>query len=232
MLPRTFQGDLEAILNSKIPIALARFGDGEYAVLHRRAYYSADSWSSGKNPWITSRLRQALTASLSGYIVGIASPCCMLKETPFYVREAKEPTTFATIFSHYNRTRTQEVFRSWDAVKVSSKANADFSLPANGVDDYWNLDKLVTNLLRVDKPILISGGPAACVVVHELWKRGSRRHAVLDVGAIFDPLRPVYEQMQNHECSWGRRSARKNTKVFPPSKISLQRARAKARFRR
>jgi hypothetical protein len=58
------------------------------------------------------------------------------------------------------------------------------------VNSDFDLDALVRRLLAVRRPILVSAGPAACVIVHEYWQRAvpEQRQVIVDVGSAIDEL--------------------------------------------
>ena len=72
------------------------------------------------------------------------------------------------------------------AVMVSS-TGGDFTVPENlfAATDF-DLDELVTRLLAVDRPILVSAGPLSAVLIHQYWQRATHKQIILDVGSALD----------------------------------------------
>lgn len=105
--------------------ALARFGDGEAAVIQRQeisAGYTNRPWS-----WRPSRgvgdecFAQELSASFDydspGYVVGVSCPCCGPADSAYYIARLSEVrrrkrVTYANIFSNGNWQHLNEYFIS------------------------------------------------------------------------------------------------------------------------
>jgi hypothetical protein len=64
----------------------------------------------------------------------------------------------------------------------------DFWVPDDFLSTRFDIDQLVQRLLGVKRPILVSAGPASCVIVHRYWQRAKRdeRQVIVDVGSEID----------------------------------------------
>jgi hypothetical protein len=212
-----FQRDLSRLVDTSRPVALVRFGDGEYHLLNSEAYAARSGWTLARPSWIRERLRASLVASLPNYWVGISPPCDWPLGTAYYRPLVKAHKTFATVFSHAN----YHAFRQMVAPKgplagaciVGPGKKADHQVPLDGVNRKWDLDGLVDRLLSETRPILVAAGPCACVVVHEYWRRcpDGDRQTILDVGAAIDPIlhgketRDFHQSdspLRFHACNW------------------------------
>jgi hypothetical protein len=54
----------------------------------------------------------------------------------------------------------------------------------------FDIDLLVARLLRVQRTMLISAGPASAIIIHRYWQRAEpeRRQVIVDVGSAIDEL--------------------------------------------
>lgn len=214
----TFAAALARFTKPARPLALARFHDGEYHVLNGLPYKARSGWTLGRPSWVRDRLRAALTAKLPDYWVGLSPPCDFPRGTAYYrplIRTAQR--TFATVFQHRNFPAAEGAFRRGvfeKACLVSPRGGA-FRVPANGVAQPWDLDALVTELLKERRPILLAAGPCAAVIVHEYWKRcpKAQRQTILDIGATLDrkihgrKTREYHDganPLRHHVCRWDR----------------------------
>lgn len=214
-----FDADLRAFADAFFygpPFALSRFGDGEESLLRKRMFYvnkGVEQWHSGGTDWARGQLATALRFRGPGYYVGIASSCCAPKAHQYLARHSRlnsQHLTFATLFCHGNYDRTLELNLARNAVVVGSHPDAEVRVPANAINEPWDVDALLTRLASVDKPILVAAGPAACWIVQQYWAR-SPKQTIVDVGALFDPVlhgcasRPYHDERsgwREHCCVW------------------------------
>lgn len=204
--------DFEALLRSKDPIALVRFGDGEGALLTGKAHVAAnDEWSVRAGPhWITSDLRASLVRNSPGYCVGLPPNCC-LREYVVLHEQARAPLgqrTFATLFLHGNLHRMRELYDHYKPIAVGNIGQ--IRVPARTVESGCaNIDKIVDEMLRVERPMFVSAGPLANLIIDSYWQRQTvdRRQVVLDVGSALDvfltgkPTRYYHEgRLLSHHC--------------------------------
>lgn len=206
-----FRSDLNALLQAvkdARPFALTRFHDGEYAVCEGRGYKARSPWSSTSRAWLRPQLLEALQTMEPGLVLGVSPSCCHPAAARYYSRNVKQhPATFATLFQNANYSPAFLALREMPHVLVGSSDAAQVRVPGNAVEDSWDLDSVVEQLVGVDKPIFVAAGPAACVIVTKLWQR-YKRVPVIDVGALFDDRTRDYHsptnKLRTHVCGWSR----------------------------
>lgn len=220
MSERAFQRDLSRLVDTSRPVALVRFGDGEYHLLNGEPYRARSGWTlASRSSWLRDRIEASLVAVLPDYWVGISPPCDWPIGTAYFRPKVKARRTFATVFSHSNYPRFRKLVAPRGALAgaclVGPGKKADYPVPLNGVVRKWDLDGLVDKLFAEERPILVAAGPCACVIVHEYWKRcdPAKRQTILDVGAAIDPIlhgkgtRDFHgsaSALRFHTCSWDR----------------------------
>lgn len=182
--------DFEAVLAATEPFALVRFGDGEAALLTGKAHKAANGeWSVGTaGSWITPALRESLARVADGYCVGLPPGCCLPAHVKLH-HEARVPVasrTFATLFLHGNLERTPELIEALQPVFVGRLGS--IMVPDRGVEAPCDLDGIVEQMLAVERPMLVSAGPLANVLIDRYWQQQApeRRQIVLDVGSALD----------------------------------------------
>ena len=174
------------------PFAFVRFADGERAICTGQPIQGADGWNyaGGSSPF-----RDALLAALRytdpDYYVGISDSCCDPEAKAWYLREIALPrsqVTFSNIFVNGNYSRFRQLHLS-DAATVASDGG-DYWVPADVLNTPFDIDGLVERLLGVKRPILVSAGPASCVIIHRYWLRAPahQRRVIVDVGSAIDEL--------------------------------------------
>lgn len=235
MFTHHFKQDYEAIeaaLKQGKVFALSRFGDGEWAILKKKRYRSADAWSSKGETWIRAALLESLQADLPGYCVGYSPPCCHPKCVGFYadnMRVAPAFRTYATVFFHGNFPRAKQFFSKLDSVTVGSSPHSNIRVSGDVVTEAFDTDAVLRQMLEVrDKPILLAAGPAACVLIHRYWrwtmKNPQDRVACIDIGALLDESthgkRTRYYHdpssgLHEHFCNFTDWSAAKQRQVVP-----------------
>ncbi|HWB11545.1 MAG TPA: glycosyltransferase [Pirellulales bacterium] len=170
------------------PFAFVRFGDGERAICMRKPVQAQDGWSyDGRATAFSAELNAALRCDLPGYYLGISDACCDAAAKEWYLQHVKVPLdrlTFANIFVNANYRRFQQIDTS-DMVIVASEGG-DYWVPEDLVNGNFDLDRLVERLLSVDRPILVSAGPASCVIIHKYWQRAAKKQVIVDVGSAID----------------------------------------------
>lgn len=216
-----FKNDLQAFGEAfwrGEPFALARFADGEWKICAgkmTRTDKAHETWWSHR---YTTEPRRLLLAALRyaapSYYVGISSSC--YEAAAGYlrgqVRVRKTNLTFATLFCHSNYDAFLDLDLRKGSVLVSS-AGGDFAVPKNAVNEEWDLDGLLAELTKVDRPILVAAGPAACWIIHKYWamQPPEKRQIIVDVGAAYDPeihgenTRPYHDPnngWRKHACRW------------------------------
>lgn len=183
--------DFDAILEAEEPFALVRFGDGESALMTGRPHLAASGEWRVPNPgahWMQGPLRQALGRNMHGYCVGLPTACCLRDhvELHHHARVPASQRTFATIFLHGNLDRIPELVRRHDPVLVGRLG--EIEVPANGVEVGCDFDPIVASMLEIDRPMFVSAGPLANVLIDLYWQRQvpAKRQITLDVGSALD----------------------------------------------
>ena len=183
--------DFDAIVAADEPFALVRFGDGESALMTGKPHLAASGEWRIEKPgahWLQGPLRHALGRNMHGYCVGLPSACCLRDhmELHHHARVPASQRTFATIFLHGNLDRMGELVRRHDPVLVGRMG--EIEVPANGVEAGCDFDPIVAQMLAVDRPMFVSAGPLANVLIDLYWQRQApaKRQIVLDMGSALD----------------------------------------------
>lgn len=212
MLALDHRRDFDALLRSNEPLALVRFGDGEGALLTGKAHVAAnDEWTArAGHHWITDDLRASLVRNSPGYCVGLPPNCC-LREYVVLHEQARAPLgqrTFATLFLHGNLHRMRELYERYKPIVVGNVGQ--IRVPKRIVESGCiDLDAIVEQMLQAERPMFVSAGPLANLLIDRYWQRQriERRQTVLDVGSALDvfltgkPTRYYHEgKLLSHHC--------------------------------
>lgn len=226
-----FVDDFWAIRNAMVSgkrFALARFADGERALLEGKPLVGCDGWESPTTPEFQRALRDALTYSDNGWHLGISCRCCDLDSHVFYLRHASIPIsriTFSNLFANANRSRaTSLIMKDILVAPVQGKMFADMPfirVPLNCVGDLGAVDYIVQQLKshthRVNMygpertKIFVAAGPAACIIAHRYWMSCCDPLPIIDIGSAFDtvihghPTRGYHHEdspTANKVCVW------------------------------
>jgi 2-polyprenyl-3-methyl-5-hydroxy-6-metoxy-1,4-benzoquinol methylase len=184
-----FTTDFDQIDLAGPPFALVRFADGEREVCQGQPLVVArDGWvfPGGESP-LTRALNEALRYTAPDYYIGISDSCCDRAAHEWYLQQVRVPLeqlTFSNLFVNANYRR----FRRLDlrGAAVVSCGRGDFRIPEDLFAGNFDVDALVEQLLRVDRPILVSAGPLSAVIIHRYWLRAPRKQPILDVGSALD----------------------------------------------
>lgn len=203
MFSQDFRKDLDALLgvlrDQDAPaIALARFHDGEHALLRGRKYKAVSGWvGDGSKSWIVKPLLDSLRCRLPGYHVGFSDITTLPDAYGWYVSQVKVPRprfTFATLFQYANHAKSLAYFKANrdQFVLVGCNERCDIRVPANASKVRFDVERVVDEILDARKPAILAAGPAACLIAHRYWERTvdlpeERKH-VIDVGAAIDPM--------------------------------------------
>lgn len=202
-----FASDLRAVrfaIGEGESFALARFGDGERAILEGRPITIDKPHEQWTNPdeQFRSDLWASLTYGRPGWHVGISCPCCDQASYDWYsVRRLVPGTrvTFANIFANANG---QEAYRLFESlmnsgrnILVSSHPRADVVVSTScvstaAVDEAIERLRIVSGA-TVDGPflpLLLACGPAANVIAWKVFHRKLHLGPILDIGSCLDPL--------------------------------------------
>lgn len=217
MFVQDFDRDFQAIVETEEPFALARFHDGEHAILENLPYSSASKWTTvGQEIWLRDELGEILRTHLDRFFIGISPPCCAPSAAHFYRRATtlhRTQITFATIFSNRNYRRVPKLRARFQDAFIVSSGEGDVAVPKNGVSESWDVDAVVEELLTVDRPILVAAGPCANLIIHRYWDRQDpeKRQTIIDVGAALDVqihghktrhYQEVTSAALHHSCDW------------------------------
>lgn len=214
MFSQDFRRDFDVVLRETEPFALVRFGDGEIALLDGVPHVSSDPWRVSGSTWLRAALAETLTASLDRYCLGLPGSCCIKGgyELRQRVRVPRAQLTIATLFMHGNRGRIGELFERFRSAVVVSSWMGDIRVPANGVNEAWDVDAVVAQLRDVDRPVLLAAGPCSNLIAHRYWRDQpkDRRQIILDVGSALDCLHGRVSRhydgaghfMRQHFCVW------------------------------
>lgn len=219
--------------------SLSRWGDGELMILEnqfidlRNVKNGEFCYDPSEKKYEKSRdlLNRAYTYRDSGYYVGIACRCCVGYEKFKYMIEKSgqpdENLTWANIFVNANYNKFLELYIPEFSNKkiimvVNDKANTDlltFNVEKTfyvGTDAWFENLNIIDKLKKVieeenvtDTIFLISAGPLADILAHQLWDF-SKRNTYIDIGSVFDTLmgmKPTRGYLKGHAtlnktCIW------------------------------
>jgi len=193
---------------------LARYADGEYAVMSGRKIKGIDGWTSTD---YVSKLGQDSIESLSvrdpNYIYGIACPCCDREAYYWIVSRLAEKATisFSNIFVNHNYFKFVKKFEELkrDAIVIANEKARDKQignlniLKFYGVGgeciDFWEKegDKLVQQIINEvgdlkNKLFVVSAGPMSEPIIYKLYKHNPH-NTYIDFGSAID--RYIHENL-------------------------------------
>jgi 2-polyprenyl-3-methyl-5-hydroxy-6-metoxy-1,4-benzoquinol methylase len=174
------------------PFAFVRFGDGERAICEGRRVECQDGWTfDGVPTQFAADLNASLRFNDPDYFIGISDSCCDRAAHDWFLKQITAPldhVTFANIFVNWNYRRFRQL--DWSGFVIVANGGGDVWVPDDLVCGNYDIDGLVTQLLGVDRPILLAAGPASCVIAHKYWLRAdpARRQTIVDVGSAIDEL--------------------------------------------
>lgn len=217
MFEHDFIKDFDRLFNEKEPFAFVRFHDGEHAILEGIPYRAASKWTSaGGDVWIRDELKEVLHTQLDRFFIGVSPPCCAPQATHYYRTKLPPDAsllTFATLFQYKNFRRMKLFKERFKNALFVGSGEADINVPQNGVVKEWDVDVVVDEMLKSDRPVFVAAGPCANIIIYRYWKRQDpvRRQTVVDVGAAFDvqihrqETRDYHKRtnaMASHVCAW------------------------------
>ena len=199
LLTRSFESDFDSLVESIGPhysggaLAFARFADGEAACIWNRSHKAKSDgweWHGGRRSTLSERLLAALRYDAHGYHLGITAAEHHPRDHNLLLSEVRLGMTFVTfaeifIFANYGK------FALLNLDHCCTIGNhGEIPTPKTPDDPAWEktIDELIPYMVECSRPMLISAGPWACVIVHEYWKRCPKqmRRVVLDVGSAMD----------------------------------------------
>lgn len=212
-----YAADLEAIRVWGPPYALVRFGDGERALMEGSPIAGIDGWVYRGGPhWLQQPLLDALACDDEGYHVGRSCPCCDPDSSAYFEPRIGVPParrTFANLFVNANWPRFQEKLNvgALDQFTIVASVGGTIPIPVNCVEHELDLDPILAQMFASAKPLLVSGGPVAKVLVHRYWREAPQPQIILDVGSALDPAlkrrgtRPYHDPTRadaSRVCHW------------------------------
>lgn len=206
-LVQDFSADFESLTGALCPsyigsLAFARYADGEAAIMRGKPHNAKSDgwrWRSAWKSALPDRLLEALRYNAHGWHLGITAEDHHAKDHAYLMNEVRvEPqfVTFAEIFIFANYQRFIRLNLD-HCLTIGQRCDVD--VPGRPDDPAWaqTIDDLVPFMVQCSRPMLVSAGPWACVLLHEYWKRcpQSMRRVVLDVGSALD---------EQHKKRWTR----------------------------
>jgi hypothetical protein len=183
------------------PFAFVRFADGERAVCTGKPVdVPRDGWAYAGGPsTLADDLNRALRHAAPDYYLGVSDGCCDRPARDWYLEQVRVPlsqVTFSNVFINANYRRFRRL-NLHGAVVVGS-GRADFRVPENLFAGGFDIDRLVEELVKVDRPILVAAGPASAVIIHKYWLRAARKRPIVDVGSALDEWTKGYRTRPYH----------------------------------
>lgn len=217
-LMKTFKEDFNKFvnkLNTNENFALTRFGDGEMMLLNRQHINlmkkGVGEFEYDGNPVYDRSielLKNAYTADIDNYFVGIACPCCVGNDKSASMKKgtglSDDKLTWANIFVNANYPHTVDTIiplikkREHDIVLVSHEKSDITNLPwtqlrsqfypikSNAWVENIDLIDIISDVEYKGKIMLICAGPFANILAHELFRRNNR-NTYIDFGSVLDP---------------------------------------------
>jgi len=193
------------------PFALARFGDGEKAILHnipcnRKGF----KFDPEKDQKFRMNLIKALKLKMKDYFVGISRKPELFS---WYQNMVQSQSLDAALFINENYldfiNKIVPLFQTRDIILVCNKKAKFENLPFKcekihyisdnaWKNDIW--DNLFFDLVWAldTKIVLVAGGPYSCTLIAELWK-DLPYHLFIDIGSALDPYLYGKKTRKYHE---------------------------------
>lgn len=199
LMTRDYEHDFDSLIEtlspsySGSPLAFSRFADGEAAIIFGGSHSAKSDgweWHGGRRSELPQRLKDALQYAELGYHLGITAEEHHPRDHKRLLNEVKLGLSFITyaeifIFANYQRFQRMTLDHC-----CTIGGTGEVRTPKTPDDVAWNktIDELVPFMVECSRPMLVSAGPWACVLIHEYWKRCPKnmRRVVLDVGSAMD----------------------------------------------
>ncbi len=208
---QNFRGDLTGMIDAlqhSEPFAFVRYGDGERAIIERRALQVnkyLEQWDSkgADSDAFAERLEASLVEGCDGWYVGVSCPCCDPPAHQWYLSKMRAPrgrVTYANLVVNGNWPIWMDEALKWwgtgylkKAALVACDSRADYQVrpnAVNGFDALQALDDLADELRSETRPIFVAAGPAAEVLIHRYWTitPPEQRQPIIDIGSTFDVM--------------------------------------------
>lgn len=219
-----FVGDytrLAAIMRQAIagepcePLALSRFGDGEFAIMNDIEFSARRSgWFYDEGATVSWRdqLRESYEWSGDGYYLGIPSAETHWTCHSFFMDRITTPISricaseilFFANYARFVSEFTPEEIRKCFA--IVGGFFGDVRIPKNCIANPPDLRDVVKQMEDTGRHLLVCAGPFASVIVREYWMRVKSRKICLDIGSALDPwLRGITTRKHHQENQKRRR---------------------------
>lgn len=220
--------------------ALARYADGEYAIMSGKKIKGIDGWTSTD---YVSKLGQDSINSLSmdapDYIYGIACPCCDREAYYWIASRLKEDATitFSNLLVNYNYFKFIKNFEKLkkDAIVIANEKAKDkqigslnilkfYGVGSNCVEFWENEgEQLVKKIIEEvgdlkDKLFVVSAGPMSGPIIYELYKHNPN-NTYIDFGSSID--RYIHEKCNRLYSDPKDKETRKICKTYDHPKTDL-----------
>ena len=194
-------------INRKENFTLARYADGERAVLRGIAIKGIDGWATqnvlsklGKDLWNT------VNHSESNYYYGISCPCCDKNAFSWYLKfiPHHDNLTFSNLFVNDNYRFFQEYFPKIEEQAIVIAHRNGLGKPIGNLEviryystennciEYWDTEGVafvekIINETKSFKNMLfvISAGPMSEVIIHRLYE-ANPENRYIDFGSAID----------------------------------------------
>jgi len=170
---------------------LARYGDGEEAMIFGKRYHCTDGWVS--DPKTKKSYPNLLAKSmLSGHPrlhLGIRVPRGLPRMLWYWKNIQVSPDRICDpcLFVNSRWASARKFFKGIRkrCFLVGSGSGVDFKIPHNCISPEYNFSPLLKKLLGVKKPILLAAGPLANILVWKYLESGGKQ-TIIDIGTVLD----------------------------------------------
>lgn len=188
------------------PFALARYADGECAVMKGKSVANTtDKWQAPNElTQLGIDLKETLSHTEDNYHYGISCQCCDTISKDYLlgmIKQKEDNITYSNLFVNANYHRWIEFIKTLDrhVILIANAEGAGKPLPILKVDQYFAIpnncidfyakhkDDFIVKLVEGFKDIhgqlvLISAGPLAEIIVHHLYNTNPT-NTYIDVGS-------------------------------------------------
>lgn len=204
MFNHKFKEDLDFILQkiqNKEPFALARYADGEFAVLKNHKITGCDGWSiTVEDKPFAEELQISLLHKEHNYFYGISCLCCdpsTHSQLKNILIDNWDRVTFSNIFVNSNWKKSYDFFMNYEdkifICNANSKMTKNFYKVPENVLKFYRFDKVSLKNYYCDiakkynnKLFCISAGPLAELIIHWMYLENPDNQYI-DIGSCLDP---------------------------------------------
>ena len=193
------------------PMALARYCDGEYNLIHGLKVYmpqaeKIDRWApiTGRSDLGDDLMHVLLSHTEPDYWYGIAPACCCPKENEWYKSKVKGPMIQGNLYNHGDWEQAYAWLTSIPEISlIANKACSMVGLPwlikkffpvENELMKWYEFNRSGLFKCMVDfvkdmsgQIVLVSAGPMSAIIIHHMWS-ANKNNIYLDVGSCLDPI--------------------------------------------